>query len=108
MELKWYYSIFWLDMLMHFLGGFWVALFIAFLLSYKKETSPDFSLKFFIKIIGGVLLVGILWELFEVSINSISVKETFDVADTLSDLFFDIVGSIIALFYIRIKRKRLV
>ena len=97
MNFYWYYSIHWLDMLMHFLGGLWVSLFVVYFLFLKK----DFSLKVVLLVLGLTLLVGVLWELFEVSVNSFTLKETFDTADTLSDLLFDMLGSIASLFYIK-------
>ncbi|HEU0085726.1 MAG TPA: hypothetical protein VFQ59_02085 [Candidatus Paceibacterota bacterium] len=91
MKFHWYSALPWFDMPMHFLGGFWVALLVAFILP-----SRHFSIHFVLKILAGVLLIGILWEIFEVTLNTITVKDTFDMVDTLSDLFFDIVGGLAA------------
>jgi len=96
LKLHWYSAISWFDMPMHFLGGFWVALFFIFLLS--KE---DFSWKFTFKVLGGVFLIGALWEIFEVSVNLITVRENFDLPDTFSDLFFDLLGGGGALFMLK-------
>ena len=118
MKFYWYSALPWFDMPMHFLGGFWVALLFAFILLHhwrlpksteSRESPPapkePFSIYFALQVIGGVLLVGILWEFFEVSVNNITVKEYFDIADTVSDLIFDLAGSLLALLFLYKKSK---
>jgi len=90
-KFHWYYSISWFDMLMHFLGGVWVALF--FLYVFKVQTS--FARKFLI-VISSVLVVGLLWELFEFGMGIIA-GENFSISDTLSDIFFDLTGGYLAI-----------
>ena len=93
LKFYWYYSIWWLDMLMHFLGGFWVGLFFVYVF-YNKNT---FS-KQLLAVIFCVLLFGILWEFFEFFMNVIA-HDSFDILDTLSDIFFDLAGGFSAIFY---------
>ncbi|MFA5778111.1 MAG: hypothetical protein WC870_01300 [Candidatus Paceibacterota bacterium] len=91
----WYSSVWYLDMIMHFLGGFWLGLaFLWFLL----EENLSFAL--ILKIILGVLFVGILWEIFELLFNNIVAQNPFNILDTSSDLFFDISGGLCAILYI--------
>lgn len=89
----WYYSISWFDMLMHFLGGFWVGLFFLYVFYDKNQFS-----KKLLAVILGVLLIGVLWEVFEFFLNVIA-HDTFSIADTLSDIFFDLVGGFLAIFF---------
>ena len=96
MKFHWYYSVPWFDMLMHFLGGLWLGL--AFIWLYPAGTS-------YLKIIAGVLLVGVFWEIFELVIHQYFLRESFDLPDTLSDLFFDMLGGGVAVFYL-INQKR--
>src|SRR3989338_10618649 len=78
----WYSSISYFDMIMHFLGGFWLAL--AFIWVYNKEKLNSINI---LKVMLSVLLVGVAWEVFEVLVNQSLAKNLFDALDTLSDLF---------------------
>ncbi len=96
--LYWYF--WWFDMLMHFLGGFWVALltyYIFFLSSYFKNISKKFSI--FILSLVTVLVVGVLWEVFEY-IMSVSTQQSNYILDTNLDLLMDILGWLIAYFFL--------
>lgn len=79
---------------MHFMGGFFIGLLWMFVFPPK-----DLSFKSILKIILGVLFIGILWEVFEVFLNNYTVQNPFDMIDTLSDIFFDFVGGIFSFFY---------
>ncbi|KKR78430.1 MAG: hypothetical protein UU24_C0037G0002 [Candidatus Nomurabacteria bacterium GW2011_GWA2_40_9] len=99
----WYSSISYFDMIMHFLGGFWLAL--AFIWVYNKEKLNSINI---LKVMLSVLLVGVAWEVFEVLVNQSLAKNLFDALDTLSDLFFDLFGGVTALYYVskRIMKKK--
>ena len=94
----WYYSVRYLDMIMHFLGGFWVGL--VFLWLFYLE---NLSVRLVFKIILGVLLIGILWEVFEILVNNSIAQNPFNVLDTLSDLLFDLFGGLCAILYLCIR-----
>ncbi len=93
LKFHWYYSIWWIDMVMHFFGGAWVGLFFFYVFYTRKW----FSNKILI-IILSVLLIGISYEVFEFFLGTIS-REPFDILDTLSDLFFDLLGGGAAILY---------
>ena len=94
MKFYWYSSVWWFDMPMHFLGGLWLGLaFVWFF--FNKE----FNWKLILKIILGVLLIGILWEIFEVILNNYTTQLPFNTLDTLSDIFFDLAGGTFAVLY---------
>ncbi len=95
----WYSSIWWLDILTHFLGGFWLSLSVSWFFSGK---STQLSI---IKTLIIVLIIGLLWEVFEIVVNETISKNNFDLSDTLADLFFDLSGGVVALFYMS---KRLI
>jgi hypothetical protein len=97
----WYYSVRFFDMFMHFLGGFWVGLFLLWFLFEE-----NFSKTFFLKIVLGVLLVGGLWEVYEVLINNIYAQNPFDALDTASDIFFDLSGGLCAILYLWKNKQR--
>ncbi|MCC7160715.1 hypothetical protein IT399_03285 [Candidatus Nomurabacteria bacterium] len=110
-NLYWYSSIWYFDMIMHFLGGFWLSLFLIWLFSFKNsslgiysgidnELKGQIDWKLIIKIIFSVLLVGIIWEFYEIVVNDNFAKQPFNALDTLSDIFFDLAGGVSALFYL--------
>jgi hypothetical protein len=101
----WYTSIVWFDMLMHFLGGVFVALAVGSVLAgYLKNTENK---KVFWIILASVLVVGLGWEVFEFSVQEIvKVTGLADVPDSVSDLFFDALGAAAGTFFvIRAKNK---
>ena len=60
----------------------------------------NFSFVLIFKILLGVLVVGVLWEIFEILVNSTIAQNPFDVLDTASDLFFDFGGGLCAILYL--------
>lgn len=95
-KFHWYLSIWYFDMTMHFLGGFWLGLFFIWL--FGLSTNP--SLHLIIKILSGVLLIGIFWEFFELLFVNHVAQHPFSFLDTLSDMCFDLAGGLGAIFYI--------
>lgn len=94
-----YWLISWLDMPMHFLAGFWVALVFNYL------NQRFFKLSLFwtttIMTLSFVALIGVLWEFFEFSLDSFFFLEKWGpfqggLSDTMSDLFFDLLGGLAA------------
>jgi len=99
LKFYWYYSIWWSDMLMHFLGGICLGLFLIWLLSYKNS-SLEINLRLICKIFLGVFFIGIFWELYEVLFNNIIAQIPFDALDTIHDIFFDLSGGLCAILYL--------
>lgn len=93
-KFHWYSSLPWFDMFMHFLGGFWLALGIMYVFPPKIKSSISI-----LKILLGVLVIGLIWEFFEIIVDANFSKNIFDLEDTLSDLCFDLAGGLVALFY---------
>lgn len=94
MRFYWYSSIWYFDMPMHFLGGLWLGLALIWFFKIK-----DISLKSIFYLILGVLLIGVLWEVFEIIIDKIITGNLFNTLDTISDIFFDLAGGTFAIFY---------
>jgi hypothetical protein len=88
----------WFDMPMHFLGGFFIGLGLIWLLSYK-DLNLELSFKLILKIILGVLIIGVLWEVFEILVNNMLAQNPFNTLDTISDIFFDLTGGTFAILY---------
>ena len=92
----WYSAVWYFDMIMHFSGGLWVGLTAIWLLFGQKSY---LDLSFILKILSSVLLIGICWELFEIIFYNYIAQNPFNILDTVSDLFFDLVGGLFAILY---------
>jgi hypothetical protein len=94
-QFYWYYTIWYFDIIMHFLGGYWVGLLAAYLFAWDAPTAPSV-----LKILGFVLLVGVGWEFFEIFSDKIASVNYFFLSDTLSDILFDFLGGTGALLFL--------
>jgi hypothetical protein len=79
---------------MHFLGGFWIGLLYFYIFPAENKS---FYLIF--KILLFTLFIGIGWEVFEILFNNVIAVNPFDFSDTLSDIFFDLAGGGVSIFY---------
>lgn len=103
----WYWSIWWFDILVHFLGGVWIggmALLIFFL--GKSDTKLLKTSSAYILSVVAVLVIGVLWEVFEFSLDTFIIFQTNDISDTISDIGADIAGGVFASLYIVRKLKQ--
>ncbi|MFZ2151919.1 MAG: hypothetical protein WAV09_02290 [Minisyncoccia bacterium] len=94
-----YFAYRWLDIPMHVFGGFVVALLGVCLLAFfrRKIEKPVFSLL----VVLFVLVVGALWEIFELSVNvmyHIRTTNLTHIQDTIFDLINDVIGALAALY----------
>lgn len=96
MKFHWYFSIWYFDMPMHILGSFWLGLSFIWFFQIK-----DLSFLNIFKIILGVLLIGLFWEFFEISVDKVITEKSLNVLDSFSDLSFDLVGGLISLLYFK-------
>lgn len=94
MQFYWYTSIWYFDMIMHFLGGIWVGFMVIWF--FKIE---EISLKTILQIILSVLFIGVLWEIFEIMLNDYTTQNPFNILDTVSDVFCDLAGGTFAILY---------
>ena len=92
-KLYWYSSVWYIDMIVHFLGGFWVGLLFLYFFSARGDVHSLIRLLFF------VLLIGIGWEVYEVLVNDVFAQIPFNFLDTASDILFDLAGGALAMFY---------
>lgn len=91
----WYYSIWYFDMIMHFWGGFWVGLLSIYI--FPPEGSITKSS--FLKVLLFTLIIGLGYEVFEVIFYNIIGQMVFSPLDTISDVFFDLSGGVLAILY---------
>ena len=107
-----YWSIWWYDNLLHLIGGIAVGMFaIWFIYDLNKIKSPDWSFFFMtVVIISFTSLIGVFWEFFEYFFDKIIAPQSEEIelaqlglADTLSDLFFDLFGGLLSTIIFRNK-----
>lgn len=104
---NWYNTIWWLDILMHLVGGGWVALTAYHLLFAGEKSRLASSFERFVLVIGLVALIGVLWEFYEylsdvylLKVHPLtSAPNPRLLPDTLKDLFNDLVGGAIVAFF---------
>jgi hypothetical protein len=92
-----YFYIWWLDIPMHILGGFWVALTsLAIYYALPERREKDCSSMFVYALsIASALLIGLIWEVFEFSVDIILSSFVTKSADILKDLGDDLVGGLL-------------
>ncbi len=103
----WYWKFWWLDIVLHFAGGLIAASVFFYLISRYPQWSSFISnfVITFILVLAFVALIGVLWEFFEFGLDKISGFSRFgqsqvSIADTMSDLFMDLLGAaVFALIY---------
>lgn len=77
-------SFWWFDNLQHFLGGVMVA---SLIFSFSNSRPLNW-----ITVVSLVVLIGLSWELYEYLNERFWLINTMELGDTLSDLFFDLLG----------------
>lgn len=99
LELFLYWTVSWFDILMHFLGGFLIAIFTIFILySYSDFESLKKHRIFLVSLVlGATLVIGLGWELWELFVGFTDVIE--DLNDTIMDVIMDTVGAFAAIYY---------
>lgn len=95
--LGWYYTIPYFDTLMHFLGGFWIAMISAYLIKkYAKDLFEQHRLMEIIFLIGITMTIGFVWEFYEFLADTFIFNEIFlmrqSATDTITDLTADFFG----------------
>lgn len=96
-----YWTVWWFDVLLHFLGGFWISLvavwFVYFSNLYKRA---DYSSLWDILYVGVIvtLFVAVGWEVFEWYAGIIVDSQDYW-TDTIGDVIMGVIGAVAASFY---------
>jgi hypothetical protein len=90
----WYSSIWYFDIVMHFLGGFWVGLFALYMTRAEKISRPVV-----LRVMISVIVIGVGWEIFELMVDKVISRNAFNILDSTADLFFDSAGGAAAVLY---------
>lgn len=97
MTFHWYSIIWWFDMPMHFLGGIFIGMLYVYMII--RRGTALWSFKAVMWGLAAVLTIGVLWEVFEFSLDTWVTFRPQNPLDTLSDLCFDVAGGALALWY---------
>lgn len=95
-----YWTVWWSDMLLHFLSGICVAMggvSVWLFIFNREETDPWKTLWIGMS---WVILVGMLWEIFELRFGATSLSDgMIYITDTISDSFMNISGGLFGVVY---------
>lgn len=96
-EFSLYWSFWWFDILMHFLGGLWVALVSLWGVGViNRRVAQALTRKqIFLLSVVSAIAVGVGWELFEY-LSGMFVEQDGILLDTIIDLIMDTIGGIVA------------
>lgn len=90
----WYYSVWYFDMIMHFIGGLWLSLLTLYYFMPQRM-----SLRLAGQILLVVFLIGAGWEVFELLTDRVIAQNPFNILDTTSDIFWDLAGGVAVVLY---------
>lgn len=95
-----HWSLWWIDIILHFLGGFCVALFVLWFATAKSNLQNWSNRKILLTALFSAILVGIVWEIYELYFGLTFLSDGMSYfADTSKDLTMDLVGGIFGFFY---------
>lgn len=91
--LRLYWSVWWFDVLMHFLGGAWAGLLLLSLSRYAPKPLRRFlpAEKHWFYYLA-ILAIGVGWEFYEVMVGLIVTPEPYPI-DTSIDIVMDLLGA---------------
>jgi hypothetical protein len=101
LKYSWYWTFRGLDIPVHIVGGFWVsltALWVALKIGHIEKIT-DYKKRALLIMLSSVLIVGILWEIFEVVFKITFLHDIGYFADSLKDILNGLIGGIISYLY---------
>lgn len=92
-----YFYHWWLDVIMHLVGGFWIGLVTLAIIQWKLKRALPLKERMayaFLLAFG----IGVLWEMFELLTDTSFALEpyVYNATDTFSDLLNDLIGGVFA------------
>ncbi|MBX4210769.1 hypothetical protein KW783_02230 [Candidatus Parcubacteria bacterium] len=97
-----YWKFWWFDMLVHFLAGMWVGILvimIAYIFGlFSRDVRPT-GKRLFVVTLFSALMIGLVWEFFELNVGLTFLTMKGYVPDTLTDVWFDCLGALCSAFY---------
>jgi hypothetical protein len=105
-----YHKIRWFDTPMHFIGGITIALSAHLYFQSQKQSGAIGKINkwnLFLILIGTVALAGVLWEIYEFSLDQLIYHYAYfqpSNFDTMKDLIMDLLGGSAAAIILLIKK----
>lgn len=102
----WYSAMWWFDIPMHILGGMFLAI-CAGALFFKKLRTLS-RLEIIVTMLLFVFIIGVGWELFEYGVQTFikGSPELANISDSIKDILMDIIGGVVASFFVLRSIKR--
>lgn len=100
LKFAWYWTYPWLDLFVHFWGGFWVALLALWLVFFSGyfDLARRRYRTFFYTALAVTAVVALGWEVFEVKFNIMLIPDNYG-RDTVSDVVLGLLGGFSASVY---------
>jgi len=105
----WYTTIWYFDMPMHFIGGYFIGIALMYILGYRLQVTgfnkenidnnKNLNTKYLILILLA-FFIGFLWEVYEFAVDAYFNTHLIVLLDSFSDLCFDMAGAVTAFFFI--------
>jgi len=102
-----YWVLSWFDVLVHIVGGLWVALVFLWLASVMGQINSlkEYRAKSFLIAFVAAVLIGVIWELLENYTQITFIKASGYSLNTALDIFNDGLGGLLAYLYF-VRRTR--
>jgi len=101
----WYVTMPWFDMMMHILGGVFVALLGASFFFSRIRMLPTYEL--FVTVLLFVFIIGLAWEYYEYIVQFyVKGVQLAHLTDSISDIICDVVGGSIGTCFVILLKKR--
>jgi hypothetical protein len=102
-----YWVLSWFDVLVHIVGGLWVALVFLWLASVMGQINSlkEYRAKSFLIAFVAAVLIGVIWELLENFTQITFIKASGYSLNTALDIFNDGLGGLLAYLYF-VRRTR--
>lgn len=100
-----FWKFWWLDIIVHFGGGFWAGGIILWMYtrSYVGRVTNYSNILFILLSIFSAFAAGMLWEVYQVLIESVNLSVENYFSDTVIDLIADGTGALLsALYFLRL------
>ncbi|MBC8465185.1 MAG: hypothetical protein H8D63_02350 [Parcubacteria group bacterium] len=105
LHFAWYWTYWWFDIPMHFLGGAWLGGMAILALRKWAPEKTEKKVIVYTTAIVVALFIGGVWELFEFSLDTFVIMRVNDIADTITDFGMDVAGALSAALLIMGKSK---
>lgn len=109
-----YFEFWWLDIVMHFLGGLlislvflWIYTRFGFYEKTKSDSSKCAKCKIITLMFVSILIIGLAWEIFEITTQITLVDLENYRIDTLSDFIMSLIGGLSGYLYFSVSEKKI-